>query len=76
MQPPFDRTQLAERSELDALDERTRTPRDPAAGVAEVLDMSEPVRRLAQATGAVEQSATLAEKARLWVRPLRAVVRK
>jgi hypothetical protein len=76
VQPPFDKTRLAERNELDARNERTRAPRDPAAGIAEVLELSETVRRLAQATGAVDQGATLADKARLWVRPLRALVGK
>lgn len=71
---PFDRNQLAKRNALDdAQGRRAAAHVFPGQGILEVIELSEVVRRLALATGAGRHSVDdLAEKARLYVAPLRA----
>jgi hypothetical protein len=74
VQLPFDREKLRRRNLADRDDERlAAAARSPADGLRDTLEVSEVVRSLARATLG-EPSATddLAEKARLYARPLRA----
>ena len=72
--PPFDRDQLAKRNVLGEAQARgAAAHRSPRQGTLEVIELSEVVRQLALATGAGQHPAEdLAEKARLYVTPLRA----
>jgi hypothetical protein len=71
---PFDRNQLAKRNALDDAQGRSAAAHvSPGQGMLEVIELSEVVRELALATGAGQHSVDdLAEKARLYVAPLRA----
>lgn len=74
---PFDRSRLRLRNALDdaeAIADAAR--RSPAERVQVSLDLSQLVRELARAAGTdqlVDYRADLAEKARLYVTPLRAL---
>jgi hypothetical protein len=71
---PFDRNRLAKRNALDDAQRRSAAAHvSPREGILEVIELSEVVRKLALATGAGQHSVDdLAEKARLYVAPLRA----
>ena len=71
---PFDRERLAKRNALDDAQARSATADlSPRQGILEVIELSEVVRQLALANGAGQHSVDdLAEKARLYVAPLRA----
>lgn len=77
VQLPFDRERLRQRNRADEADERSAgSLRGPAEGLLDALELSAVVSALAQATCGAEVAADdLAEKARLYVRPLRAVMR-
>ena len=75
MRLPFDRKRLLERSAVHdrALHAHPRA-KSPADGIVETIELSEVVLKLARATGAAEHRPyDLTDKARLYVRPLRAV---
>jgi hypothetical protein len=71
---PFDRRRLAQRDAVDVATRRVNlSALTPAEGIMETVELSEVVHKLAVATGAAEKPPNdLAEKARLYVRPLRA----
>ena len=74
---PFNRERLRERNDVENDAERQRVSDfSPEQGFMDVLELSEVVRELAQATSA-EGSETydLAAKAKLYVLPLRATQR-
>ena len=74
MIPPFDRERLKQRNALDveqgALASAEKTP---AERFEETIEVSELARELALATGTAAETDDLETKARLFVRPLRAV---
>ena len=74
MQLPFDRKRLAERDALDRAARRVDVNVEFAAqGLMATIELSEVVRKLAAATGAGQDPPhDLADKARLYVRPLQA----
>jgi hypothetical protein len=74
VKPPFDRAKLAEKNARDAADAITdAAAKTPEQRIAETLELSELVRALARANGIDPAScpSDLAEKARLWARPMR-----
>jgi hypothetical protein len=77
--PPFDRARLAEKNALDEAeaiaDAAAKTPEER---IEETLELSELVRELARANGVdpAAGASDLAEKARLWARPMKLLLRR
>lgn len=75
MLPPFDRERLKQRNSIDAKQEAATSGNKTAAQrFADTLEVSEVVRELAAATGTEVATNDLEAKARLYVRPLRAMM--
>ena len=75
MLPPFNRERLKQRNSIDAEQEAaTSGDKTPAQRFADTLEVSEVVRELAAATGTEAATNDLESKARLYVRPLRAMM--
>ena len=73
---PFNRDHLRERNAIDLVDEIEEARRwSPAERVAQTLELSRLVQALAQAVG-LEEPDDLAEKAHLYVEPLRVAARR
>lgn len=73
---PFDRDKLRKRNRADVLAERAiASACTPEQGLTDAIELSQVVRSLAQATAGEQSADDLAEKARLYVLPLRVAQR-